>query len=185
VLINSESFIGKFAIFDRVVNKLVYRVSQPASFVAYFLTGILVLEVVLRYVFKSPTIWAHELATFVFAAYFLWGGAYAVLREAHVNVDIIYNRFSLRTRAIVDLFTWLLFYITVGLLLWKSIELAWVSVRYLEHDLSSVWGPPVWPIKLVVPIVASLMILQRIPKTILDLFVAVTGRKPSIVREVE
>ena len=54
-------------------------------------------------------------------------GAYVLKHGGHVNVDILYGRFSPRIRAIIDLFTWLLFFYFCGLLLVKGWEMAWDS----------------------------------------------------------
>lgn len=137
--------------------------------------GIVVWEVVLRYIFNSPTVWAHETSTFIFGAHFTLGGAYTFLRGGHVNVDIIYGRFSPRTRSIIDLITSTLFFFFCGLMLWKGVEFAWASI--LEREASNtVWGPPLYPLKTVIPVAAFLLLLQGLAKFIRDFLTVVRRR---------
>lgn len=53
--------------------------------------AILVAEVVLRYVFNAPTIWAHETVIFLNATAFVFGGLYAAACNSHIRVVLIYD----------------------------------------------------------------------------------------------
>jgi len=151
-------------------------VGRIVGFLVYPIMLILVYEVVMRYVFNRPTIWAHETSCMLYGAHFIIGGAYALRWGAFVNVEVFYQRFPLRTKAIVDLFTWTMFYAFVGTLLWKSAPWAWASLKILEYS-GSPWGPPIWPIKLTIPVGATLVLLQGLTKTVKDLYIAMTGRE--------
>jgi len=163
-------------LFITFIDNLNNWVGKILSLLIYPIVLVLVYEVVMRYVFVRPTTWAHETSCFLYGAHFMLGGAYALRWGAFVNVEVLYNRFPPRKRAIVDLFTWILFYIFCGVLLWKSVPWAWASVRVLEYS-QSCWGPPIWPIKLTIPVGAALMLLQGLTKTIKDFYTVVTGRE--------
>ena len=60
--------------------------------------GILVIEIFLRYVLNSPTIWAHETVIFLTATAFVYGGLYTVARNAHIRVVLIYDFLPKRIR---------------------------------------------------------------------------------------
>lgn len=132
-------------------------------------------EVFMRYAIGRPTAWAQELSGMIFAAYFLMGGAYTLQHNAHVNVDVLHSRLSPKGRAIVDLITWSMFYLFCGVLFYKSIDFAWSSVMILETS-NTVWEPYIWPVKLVLPISALLILLQGLVKTISDISIVVTGK---------
>ena len=68
---------------------------------------ILLYEMIARYVFNAPTLWAHEMSTFVFGAQFMLGGAYCYWSGSMVNVELFHARFSKRARAVFDLFIFL------------------------------------------------------------------------------
>ena len=136
---------------------------------------VMVYEVVARYGFNSPTVWAYELTIFLFGGCMIIGGAYAHRYRAHVNVDIVYGRLSPRVKAILDLFTATLFFLFVGILLWKGIEFAVTSVQNLERT-DTLWAPPIYLFKISLPIGAGLIFLQGIATFIRDLATAITGR---------
>ncbi|MGC9420829.1 MAG: TRAP transporter small permease subunit, partial [Rhodovulum sp.] len=84
-----------------------------AVFVYYY-------EVIARYVFNSPTNWAHEAMYLMFGMQYLIAGAYAMLTETHVRVDVFYAPLSRPKKAWADLFTSIFFFIFAGTLLVTS-----------------------------------------------------------------
>jgi TRAP-type mannitol/chloroaromatic compound transport system permease small subunit len=152
------------------------RFGRIIAFLTVGMMGVVAVEVVLRYVFDSPTLWAHETAQFLYGAYCILGGAYVLLHKGHVSMDIIYVRLSLRKRAILDLFTSPLVFLYLGMMLWHGSIFAWKSVGVMEVSTTS-WAPPIWPIKLILPLAALLFLLQGIVGFVRDLTTAVTGRE--------
>ena len=150
------------------------RAGKLVSFLVIFIIAAMIYEVVARYWFNSPTMWARETAMFLLGGYSLLGGAYVLRHKAHVNMDIVYNRLSPRKRAIADLITSLLFFLFCGVLLWWGID-------YASHSLSvgettgSTWNPPEFPIKLMIPVGVFLLLLQGLAKFVRDLITVVTG----------
>ncbi|CAM4181549.1 TRAP transporter small permease subunit [Palleronia rufa] len=96
-------FCGEFAAYWAVI----------AVFAYYY-------EVIARYVFNSPTNWVHESMYLMFGMQYLIAGAYAMLTETHVRVDIFYAPLSRRRKAWVDLLTSVFFFIFAGTLLVTS-----------------------------------------------------------------
>jgi TRAP-type mannitol/chloroaromatic compound transport system permease small subunit len=160
------------AIIDRVND----QVGKIVSFLVIFMIGVMVYEVVARYIFDSPTIWAYETATFILGTYAILGGAYVLRHQAHVNMDIVYGRLSVRKRAILDLITSGFFFLLCVVLLWKGIDYGWRSVQ-LSETTTSTFAPPVYPIKMMIPVGAFLILMQGLAKFIRDLMTAITGVK--------
>ncbi len=73
------------------------------AWVVYVGIAFLSLEVVLRYVFNSPTVWAHGYTQRLFGSYFVLIGAYTFVNTGHVRVDVIYEHLSEKKRAVLDL----------------------------------------------------------------------------------
>ncbi|WP_211089819.1 TRAP transporter small permease subunit [Thalassobius vesicularis] len=92
-----------------------------AVFVYYF-------EVISRYVFNSPTSWAHESMYLMFGMQYLIAGAYAMLCESHVRVDIFYAPLSRPKKAWADLLTSVFFFIFAGTLLVTSYIFAFDAI---------------------------------------------------------
>ena len=83
---------------SRTLLKIIDSISEWAGKCTsiLILPGIAVLawEVISRYGFNHPTMWAHGTSQRLFAAYYVLGGAYVLRYRDHVIVDLIYSRFS-------------------------------------------------------------------------------------------
>jgi len=143
-------FTGEFVAFWSVI----------AVFVYYY-------EVMVRYVFNSPTNWAHEGMFLMFGMQYLIAGAYAMLSESHVRVDIFYANFSDRGKAAVDLATSVFFFIFAFTLLWTGLIFASDSIGQREVSFTE-WAIQYWPIKISIIVGAVLLILQGISKVAKD-----------------
>jgi TRAP-type mannitol/chloroaromatic compound transport system permease small subunit len=106
----AENWIDRLSLF---CGEFVAYWAVIAVFVYYY-------EVLARYVFGSPTNWAHEAMYLMFGMQYLIAGAYAMLTESHVRVDIFYAPLSKPKKAWVDLLTSIFFFIFAGTLLVTS-----------------------------------------------------------------
>ena len=113
-------------------------------------------------------IWVVEMAQFLMTAYYLLGGGYSMQLNSHVRMDLLYSRWTPRTRATVDAITvgFLLFYLIV--LLVGGISSTQYAIEYGQKNYSS-WAPPLAPIKIVMVIGIALMLLQVIAVFFKDL----------------
>jgi TRAP-type mannitol/chloroaromatic compound transport system permease small subunit len=139
---------------------------------------IMTFEVFMRYVWKDPTEWGTEFVTFLFAGYILLGGGYALLHKDHVNINVIYNRFSPRNRAVLDLLTFVIFFLYAWVLLVESWKFAWSAIEVGRRSGTD-WNPPLTPVLLTLPIGAFLVLVQGVAKFIRDLATAFAGKEPS------
>lgn len=155
------------------LNEWVGRVLALSVLLMFFLV---VTEVIRRYFFNAPTVWGNELVQLLFGAYVILSGGHILKHNGHVNVDIFYARFSARTKAGLDIFTFLLFFLFCGMLLLYGGQLAWESLSTWEHSQSA-WNPPVYPFKLMIPLGALLLLLQGTAKLIRDIIILVTGQE--------
>ena len=146
------------------------RVGNLLSYFLFFFFVLLLMEVILRYFFNSPTVWANELAQMLFGAYAILAGGYIMRIGGHVNVDILYSRLSRKSRAGLDIFTSLLFFLFCAMLLIYGGSLAWDSLSRFEHSQSA-WNPPLYPAKLMIPLAAVLLLLQGLAKLIRDILI--------------
>jgi TRAP-type mannitol/chloroaromatic compound transport system permease small subunit len=159
-----------------IIDKINEWVAKLVSWAIILIIGSTAYEVIMRYVFASPTEWSFELNYLTNGVYFLLLGAFTFAVQGHVNVDIFYARFSPRTRAIVDLLTAPLFFFFISMMLIFGGQFALDSLAYRE-TLSSAWAPPIYPVKMIIPIAAAMLIIQGIAKFIRDLHTAITGKE--------
>lgn len=129
------------------------------AYLVLLMFGALLYEIIARYVFSSPTIWATEFAQMLFGAYVMLSGGYLLANKGHVNVDIFYNRLTPTAQAITHLLTSFLFFTFIIVLIREGWIMASESVD-MQETSSSAWNPPVWPLKLTIPIGAGLFFLQ-------------------------
>lgn len=133
-------------------------------------------ELTLRYAFNAPTTWGLELTIYLCAVTYVMGGAYAQRFNAHIQVDLLYKRWSPRTRAIVDLFVSdLLFFFFCGVLVWQSGAWAWNAFSK-RMTSGTIWDPPIWPMKSILFLGSLLLFLEGGCKFIRDLKTAFSRR---------
>jgi len=147
------------------------RAGSIFSLLILAITAITINEVISRYVFNHPWIWSWDINIQLASAFAVFAGGYTLLTKGHVMVDIIVLRASPRTRAIIDLITGVLFLGICVLLVWKGGEAGWRSFVTREA-LTSLWEPPVYILKMAIPVAVFLLLLQGLAKFIRDLKIA-------------
>ncbi|MDX2510070.1 MAG: TRAP transporter small permease subunit [Desulfobacterales bacterium] len=147
------------------------------SVLVFFLAFFLLYDVIMRFAFNAPTIWCHEVALHFFGAYSVLAGPYVLLHDEHVKIDLIYNLFSKRGRAIIDCFTYPLFFMFIGLLFWYGLQIGMRAFELKQTVSPSPFASPLWPVKLTVPLAAFLMLLQGLAQYIRTIFIAFTGKE--------
>ncbi|SDP42589.1 TRAP transporter small permease subunit [Desulforhopalus singaporensis] len=163
-------------LYIRLINKLNKLVGLSVSVLMPVMVIILFLEVTARYVFKSPTIWTYDLSIFMFGYVGLLSGAYVHQIKGHVNVDIIYSKLTLRQKSIIDSVTGLLFFFFIILVILYSSENAIYAIENSETTATE-WGPPIGHFKLMIPIGASLLLLQELANWLGNIYRAITNKE--------
>jgi len=102
----------------------------------------------------------------LFSAVFLLGAAWALSEDAHVRVDVLYARLSVRARATIDLVGMVgLLLPLCGLLLWASWPAVVDSVMLREGALDA-GGLIRWPVKMLLPLGIGLLALQGVAQAL-------------------
>ena len=140
------------------------------------LVGGLLYEVIARYVFNAPTIWAYDMTYMLYGVHFMMGAAYLLSLGGHIRIDVFYQRLSPRKQAIVDVCGYLLlFFPVMAALLVFGIKFAAFSWQMKEKAFTTAWLPIIYPFKTVLPIGIFLLLLQGIAVFIRDLRFALRG----------
>jgi len=143
----------------------------------WLMVAILCYEVVSRYVFSAPTIWAHHTSQQLFGAYSVLMGAYCIRYGQHIKMDAIYDRLPRRTQATIDSFTTLVVLLFLVLMLWPGILSAIASYRIGEVPHAIPFKPYLWPLRATIPLAAALCILQTLTNWVRSLTRAFTGKE--------
>ena len=148
-----------------------------ASFLVLILIVAVVWEVTSRYGFDRPTIWAFEIERMVGGTLFVMGFSWVLLQKAHVRVDLFYQRFSPRGKAILDATLYLL--LVFPLWIWvmpQMIEWVQTSWAIQERSSDSAWRNIIYPFKTVAPVAISLLLLGLVATFIRDVRTIVRGK---------
>jgi TRAP-type mannitol/chloroaromatic compound transport system permease small subunit len=148
------------------------RVISYCLLVAMLIIGF---NVMMR-VFDNPQIWAFDITLYFAGVTYVIGGAYTLLKNRHVKMDVLYTRLSLRTQAILDLITVPGFVIFCGILLWQGSVRGWESFL-MKETLYTGFRPIVWPVRWMIPIGGFLILLQGLAKFIRDFHMVVRGER--------
>jgi TRAP-type mannitol/chloroaromatic compound transport system permease small subunit len=154
-----------FVRYVEAVNKVVGKFSMYLVFV---MIGVLLFESISRTIFNKPHIWVVEVAQFTMAAYYLLGGGYSMILKGHVRMDLLYGRWSGKTKATVDLFTGLFLIFYLVFLLYGAYSSIEYAVMYGQRNRSA-WAPLMAPIKIIMGTGVLLMLLQAIATWFKDL----------------
>jgi TRAP-type mannitol/chloroaromatic compound transport system permease small subunit len=110
-----------------LIDRFTALIGKSVSWLSLILVLVMVVDVVLRYWLSITSAASFELEWHLFAMIFLLGSAYALREDRHVRVDVFYQRFSRRTRAIINLLG------TLFLLLPFCAITFWESLSFVQH----------------------------------------------------
>jgi TRAP-type mannitol/chloroaromatic compound transport system permease small subunit len=141
------------------------------------LTILVAFEVVSRRFFNAPHIWATEVTDYIYGPHFMLVAAYTMLYKAHVRIDIIYQRFSPRTRGILDFITYTLFFFPFCIIvLYQGYIYAATSWSIGETSESAALR--VVPlIKTVIPVTFALLLNQKLATYIRAIIQMIKGEE--------
>ncbi|MFH1982626.1 MAG: TRAP transporter small permease subunit [Pseudomonadota bacterium] len=162
--------------FLRAIDSISEWSGRICSFLVYIGIIMLVFEVIARYFFSSPTVWAHGYSQRLFGSYFVLIGAYTLLKNGHVRIDILYQRFSLRKRAFFDILNYIMLLIWTSVLLREGMSFFASSWAIREAD-EMVLAHPVYPVKFLLVVGVVLITLQGVNHLIVSIFTLIKGVK--------
>ncbi|MFD0859599.1 TRAP transporter small permease subunit [Roseovarius aquimarinus] len=188
------SFIRGYVRGIDAMNRFIGRI---AMYLIFALVGVLMWSSVSK-TFFDPTLWTLETAQFVMVAYYVLGGPYAIQMGSNVRMDLFYGEWSPRRKAQVDAFTvlFLLFYLAV--LLYGAVGSTAYSLGHFQGEpfaffwnllttfvtegpaaakeqmgfmerSPTAWRPYIWPVKAIMILGVTLMILQVLAEFFRDI----------------
>ena len=158
-------------------------IGKLVSWLTLVMVIITTLIVLLRYVFDIGWVAMQESVLFMHSLVFMLGAAYTFKQDGHVRVDIFYQRFTVKTKAWVDLLGTLLLLLPVsGLIIWSSWDYILNSWEIQEGSRNSGGLPGVYLLKSCILMMATLLVLQGIA-TLLKSLLTILG--VSQVKEIQ
>ncbi len=133
-----------------------------------------------------PTTWAYDFSYIMYGALLLMTGAYTLSRNAHVRGDFLYRNWSPRFQAGMDLTLYFVAFMpAIMALIYAGYQFAAQSYQYKEKSIFSPAGVPVWPLKILIPVAATLLLIQGIAEIIRCIICLRTGAWPQRLADIE
>jgi TRAP-type mannitol/chloroaromatic compound transport system permease small subunit len=162
----------------RTIDRFTDRTGTLVSWLSVPLVAAVAYEVVARYMFNAPTIWAFDTTYMLYGTLFMLGAAYALHKGAHIRTDFFWEQFSTRRKGVIDSLSYVLFFFPgFAVLLVLSFHEAIYSWTIGETSDQTAWRPIMWPFKAVVPLACLLLLIQGFSEFLKSLYMARTGRE--------
>ena len=175
------------------MQRLIFLIDQLSKTVGHAFAWCIVIltlgtcyEVTVRYAMNDPTSWAFDLSYLMYGAVFYMAGAYTLSRGGHVRADMFYRKWAPKTQAVVELVLYVLFFFP-GILALVVAGGAYglESLRLREVSVNSPAGVPIWPLKMMIPVGASLIALQGLAEVLRCVQCLRTGEWSARLHDVE
>ena len=159
-------------------------------------TVLITFDITMRYLSKPfgdvvRTIWftytfSYDMSYYLYAILFMLGGAYALSRAQMVRGDMFYRSWPIKVQGAVDLFLYL-FAFWPAIIALVSVGAQWAAASWAIGERSFTTGaaPPLYPLKTVIPVAATLMGVQGVAETLRSYIAFRTGVWPPRLSDVE
>jgi TRAP-type mannitol/chloroaromatic compound transport system permease small subunit len=145
------------------IDRLTEALGRVAAWALGAVIAFVLAVVVLRYGVGWGRIWLQEAYVWLNATAVLLGLAYALKHDAHVRIDLLYERWSPRHRALADLLGCLVLLAPFALaVLWTSHGYVTRSWQIGEASREAGGLPGVFLLKSLIPLAALLLLLQAL-----------------------
>jgi len=146
---------------EKGINRLVDGMGKFLAVVLLLMVVNVVFDVMMRYIFHDSSVGMQEMEWHLFAIIILYGVGVALQHEAHVRVDFLYDKMSLRTKSLINIVGTVLFLMPLSLLiLFGSFD--FVGDAYTIKEISEDPGglPYRWIIKSMIPIAFGFLLFS-------------------------
>jgi TRAP-type mannitol/chloroaromatic compound transport system permease small subunit len=151
---------------SRLIDRLNEFVGRWLAWLVLAAVLISAVNAAVRKIFNTSSNAYLEIQWYLFAAIFLLGAGYTLLRQEHVKIDVILGRFSKRTQIKVEIFGLVAFLMPFVYTVFKLV-MPLVIQAYQSGEMSSNAGGLIrWPVYAMVPLGFALLGLQGVSEII-------------------
>lgn len=158
--------MGSLLKLSHAIDRFSHLVGKSIIWLILLATLISALNAVARKAFNVGSNAFLEIQWYLFAAVFMLGAGHAFMQNAHVRIDVLANKLTLKTRVLIDIGGIVIFLLPLCYLV---IDLSWpvVSNAYHSGEMSSNSGGLIrWPVFALAPLGFALLALQGISELI-------------------
>jgi TRAP-type mannitol/chloroaromatic compound transport system permease small subunit len=162
----------------RIIDKFTDTTGTWVAWLNMPLVAVVAWEVFARYAFDAPTTWSFELTYMLYGTIFMLGAAYALHKGAHIRTDFFFEKWSIRTKGVIDSVAYIVFFFpSIFVFMLVSGAEGWYSFTIMEESEQTPWRPWLWPFKMVVPLACALLLIQGVSEAIKSVWAARTGEE--------
>ena len=133
------------------------------SYLILPMIGVIVFTSCLRYFFDIAVDWGFEVGVFIYGVHCLLGGCYTMVLKGHITVDTLPRRLPMRWQKYIQISSFMIVIAVCLVAVWMGSIWAWKSTMTWERSIhQTVFNPPVWWFKWVIPISAALIVIQAL-----------------------
>ena len=131
---------------EHEVTSWIDRVAVVISRIAMLLVAVIVViifyEVVMRYIFKRPTLWVNEMSLWLGGTVYLLAGLYVMQQRGHIRIFILYDMVPRNVQRLFDLLSTLFICLFSAAIVWGGSKEAWDKQMRWE-TFGTAWDPPI------------------------------------------
>src|SRR5262245_902964 len=144
------------------LDTLIDRIGRVTAWCSFAIVLVMAYNVLLRYFFRTGSVAMQELEWHLMAPICLLGLSYAILKDGHVQVDILFGRLPARAQRLIQFLSTLLVVIVIAILLKLSIPYVMQSYNIGEQSPDPGGLTHRWILKSMLPIGFALLLIQSI-----------------------
>ena len=149
-------------------DRIAMFVGRVTMLLVALLVGVMMWEVVLRYVFERPTLWANELSLWMAGFVFILSGFYAMQQRSHIRIFLLYDMLPRNLQRVCDCISTFLIITFAFFLIYGGFGEA--KAKFLRWEtFGTIFDPPIpSTLKPLVLLVVSLVAAQALLNLIND-----------------
>lgn len=152
---------------ERLFQRSSHFLSRILAIVFLLMTINIFYDVIMRYFFHNSSVAMQEMEWHLFSIVILFGVSVALMEEGHVRVDFLYDRFSVRKKAVINIVGTVFFLLPLAFLIFFG-SFEFVMDSYGMNEISENPGglPYRWVIKGMIPFAFGILILSSVGYTV-------------------
>lgn len=144
------------------LDTLIDRIGRVTGWCSFAIVVVMAYNVLLRYLFRTGSVAMQELEWHLMAPICMLGLSYAILKDGHVQVDILFGRFGERAQHLIQFLSTVLVVVVIAILLKLSIPYVMQSYNIGEQSPDPGGLTHRWVVKSMLPIGFALLLIQSI-----------------------
>jgi len=152
---------------SKIIDYITERMSNFLIIAVLLMIALIFFSIVFRFLFNISSIAIQELVMYLHAFVFLFGLSYAIKKNTHIKIDIIYSKLSKRYKTLVSIIGLFFFIIPTSVfIIYISQDMVGQSWLILEGSSEANGLDLVFILKSFIPLMGLLIFLQSISEII-------------------